>query len=90
MIRYECDKCGTPLAANDHQRFIVKVEAFAAAGTLDLTSDDLAEDRSDQIKALIDELNNADPDEIEDQTYRALRFDLCTRCHRMFLRNPLG
>ncbi len=35
MIRYECDKCGRALAANDRQRYIVKMEVFAAAEHID-------------------------------------------------------
>ena len=89
-IRFECDKCGAVLAANDAKRFIVKMEVFAAAGPIEFTSADLAKDRSGELSALIDHLNHADPDEIEDQTYRNLRFDLCATCHRALLRNPLN
>lgn len=90
MIRYQCDNCGAALQANDHQRFIVKLEAFAAAGPVELTPEDLARDRSDEINQVIDQLNDADPDEIEDQTYRVLKFDLCGSCHRTLLSDPLG
>ena len=51
--------------------------------------DDLEKDRWDEIRSLIDKLHQADPDEIEDQTYRAMRFDLCAGCHREFLANPI-
>lgn len=90
VIRFECDKCGAALIANDTNRFIVKIEAYAAAGPVEFSAEDLAKDRSDELRALLEQLNQADPDEIEDQTYRSLRFDLCARCHRAFLRKPLG
>lgn len=89
MIRYECDKCGRKLGANDAARFIVKVEVYAAGGPLELDAADLGDDAEDQLASIVKQLNAADPDEIEDQTYRCLRFDLCADCQRMFLRAPL-
>lgn len=90
LIRYECDKCGARLTANDAGRFIVKIEAYAAAGPIEWSAADLARDRSRQLQTLVSELQRADPDEVEDQTYRSLRFDLCAVCHRAFLKAPLG
>ena len=89
MIRFECDKCGAKLSPNDAERFIIKIEAYAAAGPMAFSEHDLEKDRSDEIRSLIDKLDQADPDEIEDQTYRAMRFDLCAGCHREFLTNPI-
>ncbi len=90
MIRYECDRCGHPLGANDTGRFIVKMEVYAAAGPVDITPADSQRDHTDEIEALVRQLERANPDEIEDQVYRCLRFDLCADCHRDLLRNPLG
>ncbi len=90
MIRFECDRCGASLGANDAERFIVKIEAYAAAGPIELSAEELAEDRSESIKGIIEGLNQADPDHVEDQTYRSLRVDLCRTCHRAYLASPLG
>lgn len=89
MIRYECDKCGAPLQPNDAQRFIVKMEIYAAAGPIDLDLDPLA-DTERELKAVLEELQNADPNEVEDQTYRSFRFDVCDTCRRILLEKPLG
>ena len=89
MIRYECDKCGAPLKANDPKRFIVKLEVYAAAGPIELDAESLADTES-EIEAVIEKLEEADPDEVEDQTYRAFRFDLCDACRRKLLERPLG
>ncbi len=90
MIRFECDRCKTSLSANDARRFIVRIEAYAAAGPVDLSADALEKDHSESIRRIIEQLNGADPDDVEDQTYRGFRFDLCTECHRAFLAKPLG
>ena len=39
MIRYECDKCGASVGGNDSQRYIVRLEVFAAEGNIDLETD---------------------------------------------------
>ena len=90
MIRYECDRCGCQLKANDSERFIVKMEIYGAAGPLEFTETDLQRDLESEMKSLVDQLATADPDQIEDQTYRCLRFDLCSACQRYLLKNPLG
>ena len=89
MIRYECDGCGVALSANDAQRYIVKLEVYAAAGHLELT-DDAQADPGRELSKVLDALATADPDEIEDQTYRAFRFDVCDACRRKLLQRPLG
>ena len=90
LIRYECDKCGTPLGANDSERFIVRIEAYAADSPIEFSKEELAKSRPDELRRLIEQLKNANPDEMEDQTYRSRRFDLCAGCHREFLKHPLG
>ena len=65
MIRYECDKCGARLTANDANRFIVKMEVYAAAGHLEFDAD-AVENASEELDALLSQLRSADPDEIED------------------------
>ena len=89
MIRYECDKCGRALDANDRHRYIVKMEVFAAADHIDLDAD-LSSDPSREMTNVLTHLAKADPDEIEDQTYRSFRFDLCDACRKELLARPLG
>ena len=89
MIRYECDGCGTRLAANDAGRYIVKLEIYAAAGAVDLDEEALSEGNQ-QLSDIIETLQSADPDEVENQTYRAFRFDVCDACRRALIERPLG
>lgn len=89
MIRFECDKCGVSLQVNDAQRYIMKMEIFAAAGHVDLDAEALDQTES-PIKDVLDQLASADPDEVEDQTYRCFRFDLCNSCRKKVMQTPLG
>jgi len=90
MIRYECDRCGCPLSANDHHRYILKMDMYAAAGPVEFGHEDRERDLEGELAAVLDELRQANPDDIEDQTYRKLHFDLCAACQRAFLKAPLG
>jgi len=91
MIRYECDKCGMALRANDSRRFIVKMEIYAAAGHMDFTElEQNVKDPEKELSQIMAQLADADPDDVEDETYRCLRFDLCDACRRAILRKPLG
>ncbi len=90
MIRYRCDGCEVDLEPDGSNRYIVRIEAFAAAGTLEFTEQELKRDHAAEIRRVIAELENHSPDDIEDQVYRSLRYDLCPACHRRFLDGPLA
>lgn len=89
MIRYQCDRCGTAMGANDQRRYIVKLEVYAAAGHIDLDKEGDT-DVALELDQVIRDLASADPDEMEDQTYRSFRFDLCDACRKVILQRPLG
>ncbi len=90
MIRYRCDGCGLDLSSDASNHFILKIDAFAAAGNLEFTKAYLERDHQAEIRRLISHLEKKHPDDIEDQVYRALRFDLCPACHQRFLERPLA
>jgi hypothetical protein len=76
------------MGANDARRFIVKLEVYAAAGHMELDAA-AARDVSGALADVVRSLAMADPDEIEDETYRAFRFDVCDECRKTILRRPL-
>ena len=90
MIRYSCDGCGLELERDGSNHYILRLEAFAAAGKLEFTKQDLEHDHQAEIRRVLADLENHSPDDIEDQVYRSLRFDLCPACHRRFLASPLA
>jgi hypothetical protein len=75
------------MEANAPQRFIVRIEVYAAAGHVDL---DVEAGSGETLDDVLRDIAQADPDEVEDQTYRLLRFDLCDTCRRNLLARPLG
>lgn len=89
MIRYRCDGCRQDLKRDGSNHFIVRIEAFAAAGSLEFSEEELNRDHVAEMETIIRDLACTPPDEIEDQVYRSFRYDLCPGCHRAFLKNPL-
>ncbi len=89
-IHYACDRCGRRFESNASDRYVVRVEVFAAAEPLEISPQDLARDHRAEIQRLAHALDRMNPDDVEDQIYRSFRFDLCRDCHRLYLSDPLG
>ncbi len=90
MIRYRCDGCDVDLERDGSNHYIVKIEAFAAAGRLEFTQEYTRRDHGEEVRKLLAEMERRSPDELEDQVYRSFRFDLCPACHRRLLQRPLS
>ena len=88
MIHFTCDMCGKPLLADEDVRYVVKVEAYAAYDPMEVTEDQLDEDPLSEMSEIIEQMEEMDPEELEDQVYKSFRFDLCPACHRRYLRDP--
>lgn len=76
------------MGADDARRYIVKVEVYAAAGHIDLSRQE--GEAGPTLEQVLQQLASADPDDVEDQTYRLFRFDICDACRRKLLAAPLG
>lgn len=88
MIVYQCDLCRKRMTANDSGRYIVRLEAFAAAEPLEIRQSDRNRDHTLEIRELIDTLAQQSQDQVEDSVYRNFRYDLCSTCHAIFLSQP--
>lgn len=87
MLHFSCDLCGSQL---DDRRFVVQVEAYPAFDPDQLSPADLDEDHLEQVAnqlAANDGTSDVDPESCDTKKFR---FDLCPRCHRKFVRDPLG
>jgi hypothetical protein len=85
-----CDRCGKSLLVDEEVRYLVKVEVWAAYDPMEIAPEDLAKDRSEEIRSLTEQLGRMTEQEAMDSVYRKLVFDLCPSCQRDYLANPLG
>ena len=92
MLHITCDVCGKELTSGrDDQRYVVKMEVYAAQDPAVLTEADLDEEHMEAVSQLLQEEEDelADPDLTSPQQ-RNFRYDLCPECHKRFLRDPRG
>ena len=89
MIRYSCDLCGQDLDPDD-VRYVVKMEVFAAFDPSASDADEDDRDHLQEIQDILERLEDAENDQIGDDVYRQMRFDLCSNCRKRFIKNPIG
>ncbi len=88
MFHFTCDLCGKEIRAGE-DRWVVKVEVFAARDPGELTEADLDADHLEAVAQLIRDLEDEGETPPEEPASRRLRFDLCCECRTRFLRDPL-
>jgi len=89
MIRYTCDLCKRDLDPVEDLRYVVKIEVYAAFDPV-VAEEDGDRDHLQEIQDLLEHLEEGDGEQIGDDVYQRLRFDLCPECRRKFAKNPLG
>ncbi len=94
MIRYSCDMCGRSLVPDEDERYVVKIEVYAACDSMDADCEDEEfindfEDDDDDHES-DEEIDNIDSGEIESIEYKTFRYDLCCKCHSRYLQDPLS
>jgi hypothetical protein len=91
MLHVTCDLCGKELCPGHDQRYVVKVEVFAAHDPGKITESDLDDDHMEAISQLLRDMEEGQEEpELVEPACKNLRYDLCPECHRKFLRDPLG
>jgi hypothetical protein len=87
MLHFSCDLCGKDLLAVADNRYVVKMEVYAAHDPAELIEEDLDADHLEEISQILaDENGDCEPA----PAYKKLRYDLCSACHKRFLADPLG
>ncbi len=88
MIRYVCDMCKREIDPIRETHYQVKIEIAAA---FDPVEEGEPDDR-DHLEEIHDLLERFDVqnEEAFEPAHVVLTFDLCSKCRRSFLRNPLG
>jgi hypothetical protein len=90
MIRYSCDMCKRDLDPEEDLRYVIKMEVYAAFDPTSSNEDENDRDHLQEIQDILECLEDADDDQIGEDVYQQLRFDLCPECRKKFLQNPLG
>ncbi len=92
MIRYSCDMCGRSLVPDEDDRYVVKIEVYAACDSLDADCEDeeFINDFEEEDDEGDEEIDDVGPDEIESIEYKTFRYDLCSKCHSRYLQDPLS
>jgi hypothetical protein len=88
MITYTCDGCGAKLDKTD-LRYTVKIEAHAAYDEMEVGLTELVRDHRQEMIELIEQMRHKPTREIEESIYKHAHLDLCPRCYRAFVRDPL-
>ncbi len=96
MIHYNCDMCGKSLVSEEDDRYVVKIEIYAACDSMEVDDEDLIndleeeEDDDEEEDEEDEEVDNLDPDELDGVEYKTFRYDLCSKCHSRYLQDPLS
>lgn len=90
MIHYSCDLCKRELDPQNDLRYVVKMEVFAAFDPSSIDSDEDDRDHLEEIQDILERMEDSSSEEIGDDVYQQLRFDLCPECRKKFMKNPLG
>ena len=91
MIHYNCDMCGNSLVPEEDDRYVVKIEIYAACDSMEV-DDDLINDfeEDDEEEEEEEEVDNIDPEEMDGVEYKTFRYDLCSKCHSRYMQDPLS
>jgi hypothetical protein len=91
MLHVTCDLCGKELCPGQDQRYVVKVEIFAAHDPSKITEADLDDDHMEAVSQLLRDLEDSSEEAgLNEPLTQHLRYDLCPDCRSKFLRDPLG
>jgi hypothetical protein len=89
MDGISCDGCGNGLLIDEDVRYLVKIEVIAAYDPLEITRDDLSRAGPDEMARLIARMEGMDPRELEDGVYKKIQLDLCGKCQKRYIKDPL-
>jgi hypothetical protein len=83
-----CDRCGEPIEEGQ-LRYVAKIQVFAAYDPLEITFEDITRDHTDEIRKILEQCADLTEEELMRDVYVEFQFDLCRRCQRQYIRQPL-
>ena len=90
MIHYNCDMCGKSLVPEEDDRYVVKIEIYAACDSMEVDDDEGLIDDFEEEDEEEEEVDNIDPEEMDGVEYKTFRYDLCSKCHSRYMQDPLS
>ena len=90
MIHYSCDLCRCNLDPQEDLRYVVKMEVYAVMDSDGSDEDDDDRDHLQEIQDILQRMDDAESEQIGDDVYKRVRFDLCADCRRKFVKDPLA
>lgn len=89
MDGISCDRCGEGLLLESDVRYVMELRIEAAYDPMELTQEDLNRDFDQEFKAILASMDGRSEQELQDEVAYRARFDLCPRCRKEILRDPL-
>jgi hypothetical protein len=89
MIRYVCDLCKREMDPDEDLRYVVRMEIYAAFDPTAVAEENDDRDHLQEIQDILDRLEQTNADQVGDEVYQQLHFDLCPECRKRFVKNPL-
>jgi hypothetical protein len=89
MLRVTCDSCGRELPSGE-DRYVVKIEVYAAHDPAELTEEDLDADHLDEMGNLLRDLEEVGETPCVEPSTQQIRYDMCPDCRARYVRDPLG
>ena len=84
-----CDRCGEGLLLDSDVRYVLNLEIQAAYDPMEITPADLEKDFDAEYRKILKELDQLPAAEAERQVHFRKQYDLCPKCRREFLSDPL-
>ena len=85
-----CHRCGATLTPGRGDFYVVRIEAFADPTPPHVTAEELASDRGEEMRRLLEQMRDLTEQELMDQVYRRLVIHLCGPCYRKWIEDPAG
>ena len=89
MLHFTCDRCDRGLLLEEDVRYEVTIEVKSGYDPMEITREDLKKDFSAEMSRLLRQMKKKGTRELEDSVYKVFKFDLCLKCQKEFIENPL-
>jgi hypothetical protein len=85
-----CDRCGRSLLVHEDVRYEVVIRVTAAYDPMELDLDAVVKaDVEAELDRLREVIERRSAEELEADVFKEFTFDLCGRCQKEYLRDPL-